>query len=171
MMTRIVRFNSYLALALVLGLTMGCQSTKSHKLKEASLRLHLEVNADGSDRNEAIPVGRQQPFQVNVDKSAFLTEFNIERASVVDAMGGYSITVQYDKEGSWLLEQYSTAYKGKRFAIAAEFGEMRWLAAPVMNQRIANGLLVFTPDASREEAEKLVEGLNNFAKQVRKGRK
>ena len=171
MMIRILRFNSYLALALMFALAAGCKSTKPRKLKEASLRLHLEVNPDGSDRNEPIPVGRQQPFQVNVEKKAFLTEFNIERASVVDTMGGYSITVQFDKEGTWLLEQYTTANRGKRVAIAAEFGEMRWLAAPVMNQRIANGLLVFTPDTSREEAERLVGGLNSFAEKVRKGRR
>lgn len=171
MMIRFLRFNSYLALALVLALAAGCKSTKPRKLKEASLRLHLEVNPDGSDRNEPIPVGRQQPFQVNVEKRAFLTEFNIERATVMDTMGGYSISVQFDKEGSWLLEQYTTANKGKRMAIAAEFGEMRWLAAPVMSQRIANGLLIFTPDASREEAEKLVGGLNRFAEKVRKGRR
>jgi preprotein translocase subunit SecD len=171
MMIRILRFNSYLALALVLVLEAGCNSTKPSKLKEASLRLHLEVNPDGSDRNEAIPVGRQETFRVNVEKHAFLNEFNIERASVVDTMGGYSISVQFNKEGTWLLEQYTTANRGKRMAIAAEFGEMRWLAAPVINQRIGNGLLIFTPDASREEAEKLVGGLNSFAEKVRKGRR
>ena len=173
MMIRNLRFNSYLAMALVLGLasTVGCSSTKPHKLKEASLRLHLEVNQDGSDRNEPIPVGREQPFFVNVDKHAFLTEFNIERASVVQSMGGYSITVQFNKEGTWLLEQYTTANKGKRMAIAAEFGEMRWIAAPVIHQRIANGLLVFTPDVSRDEADLLVSGLNKLAEDVRKGRK
>jgi len=170
MMIRILRFNSYLALALAL-VAAGCNTSKPGKLTEASLRLHLEVNPDGSDRNEAIPVGRQETFRVNVEKRAFLNEFNIERASVVDTMGGYSISVQFDKEGSWLLEQYTAANKGKRMAIAAEFGEMRWLAAPVMNQRIGNGLLIFTPDASREEAEKLVGGLNSFAEKVRKGRR
>jgi len=176
MMIRILWFNTYLALALVFALTAGCKSakpseTKPHKLKEASLRLHLEVNPDGSDRNEDIPVGRQDTFRVNVEKRAFLTEFNIERASVVDTMGGYSITVQFDKEGTWLLEQYTAGNRGKRVAIAAEFGEMRWIAAPVMSQRIGNGLLVFTPDVSREEAEKLVGGLNNLAKKVRKGQR
>ena len=82
MMIRILRFNSYLALALVSALVVGCKSSKPDKsdksteppkVKEASLRLHLEVNPDGSDRNESIPIGRQQPFQVNVEKRAFLT--------------------------------------------------------------------------------------------------
>src|SRR6185436_14198664 len=171
---RILRFNSYLALTLLCGLAAGCKSakppseTKAPKVKEASLRFHLEVNQDGSDNNEAIPVGRQDAFRVNVEKRAFLTEFNIEKASVIDTMGGYSISVQFDKEGTWLLEQYTAGNRGKRVAIAAEFGQMRWLAAPVMNQRVGNGLFVFTPDASREEAEEIVKGLNNLAKRVHK---
>ena len=169
MMIRILRFNSYLALALVLVLEAGCNSTKPSKLKEASLRLHLEVNPDGSDRNEAIPVGRQETFRVNVEKHAFLNEFNIERASVVDTMGGYSISVQFNKEGTWLLEQYTTANKGKRMAIVGEFGQVRWLAAPVIQQRIGDGLLVFAPDATREESERIVSGLNRIAEMIKSG--
>ena len=59
-----------------------------------------------------------------------------------------------------LLEQYTTGSKGKHLAISAEFGQMRWIAAPVITQRIGDGLLVFTPDTSREEAARIVSGLN-----------
>ena len=48
------------------------------------------------------------------------------------------------------------------------FGELRWLAAPILQQRIRDGLLVFTPDATREEAERIVRGLKNVAKTVQK---
>lgn len=179
MRIRFLRFNTYLALTLAtLALAIGCKSAEKKTGKEnfskrdqASLRLYLEVNPDGSDRNAPVSIGRENPFQVNVEKKAFLTEFNIERASVVDALGGFSISIQFDKPGGWLLEQYTTAYKGKHMAIAAEFGEMRWLAAPVITQRLADGLLVFTPDATREEAERLVSGLSRVAELVRKGRK
>ena len=41
--------------------------------------------------------------------------------------------------------------------------EARWLAAPRISQRIKDGVLVFTPDATREEAERIVRGLNNVA--------
>ena len=65
------------------------------------------------------------------------------------------------------LEQFTAQYPGRRFAIAAQFGEkeleMRWLAAPILNRRITDGILAFTPDASREEAELIVRGLNNTA--------
>src|SRR5881396_2904505 len=123
MMSRVFRFNLYLFLALALG--CGCKSkpaTGYSKRDQASLRLHLEVNPDGSDSNEPVLIGRQQPFPLNVEKKAFLSEFNIEKASVVDTVGGFSISVRFDKEGAWLLEQYTTANKGRHVAIAAEFG-------------------------------------------------
>jgi hypothetical protein len=70
--------------------------------------------------------------------------------------------------GGWLLEQYTTANKGKHLAISAEFGEMRWLAAPKITQRLGEGRLVFTPDATREEAERIVDGVNRVAKRAQK---
>ena len=39
----------------------------------------------------------------------------------------------------------------------------RWLAAPLIGHRNATGVLAFTPDLSREEAQQLVIGLNNNA--------
>jgi hypothetical protein len=170
-------WSGFLTLALVLALGAGCAAdrsagkTKYSKRAEASLRLHLEVNPDGSDRSGPVSIGREQPFQVNVEKKAFLTEFNIEHASVVDAIGGFSISVRFTKEGGWLLDQYTTGHKGRRIAIAAEFGEMRWLAAPLITQRLGEGLLVFAPDATREESERIVSGLNRVAEKVRKGRR
>ena len=159
-------FNLYLLLLLVLP---GCQLTG--KKKEAStLRLHVEVTPDGTDKNGPVPIGRGDfTFQVNVEKEPFLKEGDISQAWVVDALGGFQILVQYDRRGTLLLDQYSTAYKGRRVAIFSQFGEVRWLAAPVMANRISDGTLVFTPDATREEAERIVEGLNNVAKEVQKG--
>ena len=40
----------------------------------------------------------------------------------------------------------------------------RWLAAPIIQRRIASETLVFSPDASREETEKWVAGLSLAAK-------
>jgi preprotein translocase subunit SecD len=173
MRIRVFRFNTYLLAALAAALAAGCQSNKPaySKKDQASLRLHLEVNPDGSDRNGPVAIGREQPFHLNVETKPFLTEFNIEKAAVIDSLGGFSISVQFDKQGSWLLEQYTASNKGKHMAIAGEFGQMRWLAAPVMGKRIADGFLVFTPDANREEADRLVSGLNRVAALVSKGRK
>jgi preprotein translocase subunit SecD len=187
MMIRDMRFNIYshgvrglaavLLLTLMLAAGGGCKSGKEKdpskygKRDEASLRFHLEVNADGQESNGPITVGRQSPFELNVQKSPFLTEFQIEKAEVVDDVGGFAISLHLDKQGTFLLEQYTTGHKGRRIGIMAEFGQVRWIAAPVIMKRWADGKFVFTPDTTREEAERIVSGVNRVAFLVKKGRK
>jgi preprotein translocase subunit SecD len=166
MTSRLSWFNAYLLLGLAALLSSGCQAFKK---KEAStFRVHLEVNEDPSGRSKPVPVYRQNPIYVHVESSPFLNEGNVAKAYVVDALGAFQIMIQFDRRGTWVLEQYTTANKGRRFAIFSQFGDARWLAAPVINQRITDGLLVFTPDATREESERLVRGLNNVAKTMQK---
>lgn len=166
-------FNTYLWVVVLAALMVGCASPEKKKKKEeASLRFHLETNLDGTDRSQAIVMGRSAPFTMSVETRSFLTEFSIDHASVVQTPGGsFAISVQFNQEGTFILEQYSTAHKGKRCAVAAEFGELRWIAAPVMRDRITNGHLVFTPDTTREEAQKITDGVNRVVELVRKGRK
>ena len=173
MLTEHKRFNTYLALALVTVVMCSCQTPERSREKEAStLRLHLEVNPDGTERNMPVPVYREKPVMINVDKMAFLDESSVVEGKIVDTLGGFAIQIQFDRCGSWLLEQYSTARKGKRFAIFSHFGDTpehaRWLAAPLVDKRITNGLFVFTPDATRQETERIVRGLNNVAREVKK---
>jgi hypothetical protein len=79
--------------------------------------------------------------------------------------------VQMNPQGTRLLEQYSLAGRDKRAAIFSNFDQVRWLAAPKLSRRISDGVLVFTPDCTREEADRIVRGLNNLAKQIKKGNK
>jgi hypothetical protein len=44
----------------------------------------------------------------------------------------------------------------------------RWLAAPLISHRMADGVLAFTPDLSRPEADQLVLGLNHVAELQKK---
>ena len=163
------RFNTYLVAGLLIFAT-GCASSgkkgKDDVKEDASLRLHLEVNPDGTDNSGAVLIGRAAPFLVNVEKAPFLTEHRIERASLVETPGSYSISVKFNDQGSMILDQYTTPNKGKRIAVAAVFGEqglLRWVAAPRITQSITNGVFTFTPAATREEADRIVAGLNNFA--------
>jgi|SRR4051812_2659549 hypothetical protein len=157
-------FNTYLLLSLAF-FSVGCESLG--KKKEAStIRLHAEVNADGSDKNGRVAIDRENPIYVNIDLDPFLSEQYLKSAAVLDAIGGFSIYLQFDQKGTWLLEQYSAANKGRRVVIGSQFGETRWLAAPVFNKRITDGTLAFTPDATRTEAERIVRGLNNVAKKL-----
>jgi preprotein translocase subunit SecD len=166
------RFNLYLALAAALALLCGCQ-THRQKGPVGALRVHIEVNPDSLGTSQTISVVRSDPVLVTIARNPILTEANIVAAKVMDSPGGFAIEIQFDENGTWLLEQYSAANPGKHFVIFGQWGDKlvngRWLAAPLITRRIANGVLAFTPDASRTEADQLVLGLNNVAAKIRKG--
>ena len=138
-----------------------------------ALRVHIQVNPDSLGTSQTISVLRSDPVLVTISNNPILTEANIVAAKVIDAPGGFAIEIQFDENGTWLLEQYSAANPGGHFAIFGQWGDKlangRWLAAPLITHRIANGVLAFTPDMSRAEADQLVLGLNNVAAKIRKG--
>ena len=161
-------FNIHLLwLALAVGLAAGCMTTEEGKQsKEATvLRFHLEVNPDGTHHNIVISV---YGIPVNVQRDPFLDEGSIQEASVEDTLGGFALKVQFDHHGTLVLDNMTIASKGQRIAILSQFGQARWLAAPIIARRISDGVFIFTPDATKEEAERIVRGLNNVAKATKK---
>ena len=166
------RFNTYLALAVAVGFLSACQTTKRDEISSA-LRIYIEANSDGISTSKTISVFRANPTSVAIATTQILTEQNIVAAKVIDAQGGFAIQIQFDENGTWTLEQYSASNPGKHFVIfgqwSAKTADGRWLAAPLISRRIGNGTLVFTPDASREEADRLVLGLNEVVKKIHKG--
>ena len=165
------RFNIYLALATLLGLFCGCQ-TPQDKV-EGALRVHIEVNPDPAGSSQTVSVLRSDPVLVTIKPEPFLTEANVVAARVMDAPGSFDIEIKFDENGTWLLEQYSAANPGRHLVIFGQWGDKltdgRWIAAPLVTRRISGGVLAFTPDCSREEADQLALGLNNFAKNNHKG--
>lgn len=164
------RFNFILpALAAALVLT-GCQTPS--KSLQATFRVHLEVNPRFHPNCEPAAIYRADPVLVNVDRTPFLTEAFVERAEVVNTMGSFALMVKFDARGSLLLEVNTSKNPGKHIAISSAFGkklaETRWLAAPLISQRVNNGYLVFTPDCTREEAEQIATGLNNVSDKVKR---
>jgi len=168
------RFNVYLLLAATAAGWCGCATESgSHKKQLSSLRIHLEVNTDDPKSSEQARIGRSTPELVNVEPEPFLTEVHVKSAEVVDTPGGYALRLKFGKQGGRLLEQYTTANRGKRFAIFSKFvtppahklNAGRWLAAPVL-PHIGDGILTFVPDATREEAVEIARGLTNIGKKL-----
>jgi hypothetical protein len=167
------RFNLYLIGFLVAGLCAGCADKGAkRKVQLTRMDIHVEMPREATNLTEPVPIYREKPMLVNVEKEPFLREVFVASARVVDLPGGFGIQIQFNRQGTWLLEQYSTQNHGKRLAIHAEFGteskESRWLAAPKLTKGITDGLLTFTPDATREEADEIVLGLNNVSREVQK---
>jgi hypothetical protein len=175
MMNHWNRFNGYLFLALALApaLAGGCRTEERKREAALSmLQVFLEVNQDASNLSRPVPIYRDNPFMVNVEKEPFLTEASVSEARVIDAVGGFAIRLVLDRQGAMLLENCTVANRGRHLAILTQFPDpqvpqthqKRWLAAPLISGRISNGILVFTPDCTREEAYQIVLGLNNVAR-------
>ena len=166
-----LRFNLYLLLTVVL--LAGCQTDKQDKKTLSSLRFYVESRAQTASSGETVTVLRSHPVVVTVSHEPVLTEANIIAATLLETPGGFAIEVKFDETGTWILEQYTSANPGRHFAIFSQWTEKgkdsRWIAAPLISHRIANGMISFTPDTSRDEAKKIVVGLNNMARKIAKG--
>jgi preprotein translocase subunit SecD len=170
-----LRFNLYLLLlAMTLAAVAGCKTETERKEKKqvASLRLYLENRAQIPGSGQTISVLRTSPVLVTVNSEPMLTEANVVAAKLLETPGGFAIEVKFDESGAWILEQYTAANPGRHIAIFSQWSDLtkdsRWLAAPIIAHRIANGVFAFTPDASEDEAKQIVQGLNNEAKQIAK---
>jgi len=174
MMFRGQRFNVYLLLALTAAAWCGCSTGGHHGKQLSSLRIHLETNTDDPKSSQAASIGRSSPVTVNVEPEPFLTEVHVKEAKVVDTEGGFALQLKFGRQGGQLLEQYTAANRGRRFAIFSRFitppghklNEGRWLAAPRILKHIPDGILTFTPDATREEAAEIARGLSNIGKKL-----
>lgn len=161
------QFNIYLALATALVLLSGCLTNKPHG-PTAALRVHIEASPDSAGMTQTISVPRGDPVLVTIMQQPVLTEANLVSAKIIDAPGGFALGVRFDETGSWILEQYTAANTGRHLVIFGQWGDKaadgRWLAAPLISHRIGNGMIAFTPDMSRPEADQFMLGLSNTAR-------
>jgi hypothetical protein len=165
------RFNVFFALTAVVALLGGCQTVNEPK-DLGALRIHIETNPGPVGTSQGISVLRASPVAVRISTVPIMTEANIIAAKIIESPGGFAMEVHFDEISTSLLEQYTAANPGRHLAIYGHWGDTsadgRWLAAPLIH-RIGNGVLSFTPDCSREEADHLVLGLNNVAAKIHKG--
>jgi len=124
-----------------------------------------------------------------------LTEDDLSMAKLVDkADGSYEIQLTFTDHGKTVLDMQTIGKQGRHLVILANLrpkgwkepeggdsaseetpqpGQPRrifWLAAPLIPPNgISNGFLRFAPEVSHAEAEKIVLGWNNMAKELHKG--
>lgn len=169
MVSRSSRFNLYLLLFVVLMSFTACQSPEAKRKRQlATARVYLEVAAARPNQSIPVSVLRAAPMNLNVEKNPFLNEIHVAAAQIVDTPGGFVLTIQLNQKGAWLLEQYTASHHNRRMVIQCKWGvapnvQYRYIAAPLITKRISDGTLTFTPDATREETEEIVIGLNNYA--------
>jgi hypothetical protein len=171
------RFNLYLLALLALTLAVGCSTPeKKEKKKEdeflGAIRLHIESTMNALDTSQTVSILRAQPVSITIAKEPVLSELNLLHVRLMETPGGFAIELKFDDTATLTLEQFTSAYAGKHFAIFGQWGEKkdegRWLAAPLITTRNATGILAFTPDMSHAEAVRFVTALNRAAKKAQK---
>src|SRR2546421_1707126 len=158
MKTRFAWFNFYLLLTAI-ALAAGCKSAQERQRAKfaATFRLHLEGNPGGTESTAVIQIAGVELY---VNNLPFLDETSVTNAAVVDTRdGGFAIRVQYDRHGTLVLDSVTTENRGRRIAIFTQYGagkleHSRWLAAPY-GSPITDGMLIFTPMATRQESEEI----------------
>jgi len=175
MMFKSARFNTYLTVALLLLLLgPGCETTakKKEDKETALLSLHLQTDQLDGPHIKHISVFRAAPIYLNVDEDPYVDSGNLVAAAVADDEGSYAIQIKFDMHGTILLDQMTSGNQTKRIAVYCKWDkESRWLSAKLINRRAFDGIYSFTPDASREEVERIVRGLNNVARKMIKQNK
>lgn len=152
-------------LALLAGLLALPASAKEKKPKDPEfLRIYFESPRDTSLRATEAKVGRSNPMTLRVEKLPILSESHMKIIETADIGGGPTLRITFNRTGKRLLENYTATGVGRRLVVQTQFEEMRWLAAPRITRRIADGILVFTPDASPEELDRLVRGITKAVK-------
>jgi hypothetical protein len=178
MMIRLRRFNIYLGAVLSAALMCGCNTPARKEEKAlATLRFYLETNAHQPDQSSTVAVNRSHPVAFTIQKVPCLTEANIRQAKVLDGQAGFELQVQFDKDGTILIEELTAGNPEKHFVIFSQFptppeyklNQGRWLAAPLISAKITDGVFKFTPDATHQEAEWITLGLGHVAKAANNG--
>jgi hypothetical protein len=166
MKSRVRVFNGFLVL-LAVAMAAGCGTSEERKKKNelSNIRVHVESDTR-TDQSSAISVIRSSPTRLNIEREPLLDEHNVVGATLEEQPGGFAVRVKLDRQGTWILERTTVVNRGKHLAIHAHFGEDRWLAAPLITAKNSTGSLTFTPDATREEAERFVRGLNNVVRKL-----
>jgi hypothetical protein len=175
MMIRWKRFNIYLA-SLVAALLPACETTggktAGKKGKEAStFRIYLETRRPIPEHTREVTVYRDHPEKVLIFTDPAIDERHLEKVEVIDVAGskaGFVMVVRLSPEGRLLAQNISSSERGKRIVIESMFTELRYLGAPYLSKYIPDGILVFEPDATREESERIVRGINNLIKAINK---
>jgi hypothetical protein len=167
MKSRFRWFNIYL-LATGLAGVSGCKTPEEsrHDDMGAVLRLYLEASPDSTDHYQKVEISGVQLFAT---KSHVLDEASVAHAAVVSTRdGGYAFQVDFDDHGKLVLDSVTAEGRGRHLLLYTQFGvkktlQDRWLAAPLITRRVSTGQLLFTPNATRDEANDIALGLNNLA--------
>lgn len=187
MKPRLRSFNIYFfAAAAILASGCGSRSLSLHK-DYTFLRVYMEARNGASSGSQIVEVAHTPIFVV---AEPFLTEQDVSQARLMDNPDGtYDIQVSFNDHGSLVLDMTTTSSRGLDLVICVQYPPRSWnrpndsdafpsdksasarsrymsWSAVRIRSGLTGGTIVFTPDASRVEAQRIVDGLNNIVSEL-----
>lgn len=153
-------------LLLAIGLfSNGCSSLPGQTKSKATVAIYLEGSPVEEGRVIPIEIFRAAPRVLHIYRSPTIGMDSFDTLTLRETVdGGHVLHITLNRSGTLYLENLSISQRGKRLVIGASFGEnnpqLRWLSALLISEKISNGNLIFTPDASIAECKQIVDGVN-----------
>lgn len=142
----------------------GCNTNAKSKIlaKDGTLMaFHMEMASGYGESTMPVQIGRLNPVKMTVQQSPFIREINVLKAEAWDTTdGGIAIRLELDRIGRKHLETASMLHRGARVAVQAIFPEPRWIDIMKLDRHMGDGIIILYPDASPEETDRIVSGLN-----------
>jgi preprotein translocase subunit SecD len=149
-----MKFAPYLLL-LALIIAGGCKSKPPQNAVTMSMHLPADVTTPQDRRVPAVI--RSPTMSFLVDGLAVFTDDDLDGVELRDDDDGLRMRFAFNTAATIRLDVLSN---DKRGSLVVVFLNNQPVGAPQLKQRIVDGTFEFTPNVSREEAERLVEGLN-----------
>jgi hypothetical protein len=179
MISRRTASNIYLAFTafLLLSFVLGCRSIEERRrdrILYTELSFHEQAPLSSPDTNKVLMAevaGMKFPMRA----TPFLSEASLVEAAIIDSPGGgYSLRLKFNDHGRLVVDSFTASNRGRRVGVHVRYGvrketevplKQKWLAAPRISRNLIDGVIVFTPDTTREELDVIVQGLVNAAEE------
>lgn len=144
---------------------VGCQSKPPKNA--ATLSMHLPAGR-GLPESRRTTVALMSPaISLDVNRIPVLREADLDTVELKGEGDNFLMRLVFGIHGTIELDRVSNNNRGELIVI---FINNIPVAAPQLKHRIVDGVFEFTPNLSREEAQKLADGLNAMVKYLEKRR-
>ena len=163
--------HSFLKLLAAIILFSGCNYPVEIKRDKAQFALFIEEFPQQGAKTMLLKVYQASPKMVHVALKPVLVggPGTLKGTRVVDTQDGlYAIQLNFTVRGQALIEELTTNYRNRRlYVVVAQSDQSktngvnsRCIGASYIRQTMRASSMAFTPDASREESESIVELVN-----------
>jgi len=160
-----------LKLLTVIVLSTGCNYPVETKRNKAQIAFFIEEFPQQEAETMLLKVYQASPKMVHVAPKPVLVggPGMLKDSQVVDTQDGlHAIQLNFTTRGQALMEFLTTNYRDRRlYVVVAQSGQSktnsvnsRCIGVSYIRGTIRSSTMIFTPDASREESESIIELVN-----------